>query len=232
VPVEADETWEGGLRKGEPGRPTVGEKALVAAAVEVNAKRGWGRARLASLEDGSSASLRPFLKQSVASGSTLRTDGWRYRSPAKELGLRHVPTEISVSESEAHELLPAVHRVFSLVHRIPLTTHQGAVSQKHLPRYLAEHELRFNRLPRAVEADPGGRSEADPGDARDRVVRSRLRAGLSTAWTKKRRGFARALRWSRSAISGGAHARLRGAVSPESAGARGAPLLSSRPMPT
>jgi len=143
--VEADETWEGGLRKGEPGRPTVGEKALVAGAVE-RKERGWGRARLASLEDGSSASIGPFLQENVASGTTLRTDDWRsYRRPARELGLNHVPTNVSKSGQEAHEILAAVHRVFSLLHRVLLATYQGAVSQKHLPNYLAEYEFRFNR---------------------------------------------------------------------------------------
>ena len=143
--VEVDETWEGGLRRGEPGRPTVGEKALVAGAVEVKEK-GWGRARFASIEDGSSVSLGAFLRENVAPGSTLLTDDWRsYRRPARELGLNHVPTNMSKSEKEAHEVLPAVHRVFSLLHRVLLATYQGAVSQKHLPNYLAEYEFRFNR---------------------------------------------------------------------------------------
>jgi transposase-like protein len=143
--VEADETWEGGLRKGEPGRPTVGEKALVAAAIEVR-PREWGRVRLASLEDGSAASLGPFLRENVETGSVLLTDDWRsYRRPAREQGLGHRPTNVSRSGKEAHEILPAVHRVFSLLHRVLLATYQGAVSQKHLPNYLAEYEFRFNR---------------------------------------------------------------------------------------
>ena len=150
--VEADETWEGGLRKGEPGRPTVGEKALVAGAVEVKQKR-WGRTRLASLADGSSASIGPFLMENVAPGSRLLTDDWRsYRRPAREQGLRHEPTNVSKSDREAHEILPAVHRVFSLLHRVLLTTYQGAVSQKHLPNYLAEYEFRFNRRHSASRA--------------------------------------------------------------------------------
>jgi len=60
--VEADETWEGGLRKGQPGRPKVTERSsLVAAAVELLEPRGFGRAGLASLEDGSVVSHGEFV---------------------------------------------------------------------------------------------------------------------------------------------------------------------------
>ncbi len=146
--VEADETWEGGLHEGNPGRPTVGEKkALVAGAVEVSRdRRRWGRVRLASIPSGSAESLGEFLKEHVAKGTTLFTDDWRsYRQPAKDLELNHVPVNVSKSERNAHELLPAVHRVFSLLHRVLITTHQGGVGRKHLPAYLAEFEFRFNR---------------------------------------------------------------------------------------
>jgi hypothetical protein len=52
---------------------------------------------------------------------------------------------VSKSKKKAHEILPAIHRVFSLLHRVLLTTYQGAVSRKHLPKYLFEYEFRFNR---------------------------------------------------------------------------------------
>ena len=46
---------------------------------------------------------------------------------------------------DAHEVLPSIHRGFSLLHRLLLGTYQGGVRGKHLPRYLAEFEFRFNR---------------------------------------------------------------------------------------
>ena len=46
---------------------------------------------------------------------------------------------------DAHELLPAVHRVASLAERWLLGTHQGGVKQGHLPAYLDEFTFRFNR---------------------------------------------------------------------------------------
>ena len=41
--------------------------------------------------------------------------------------------------------LPAVHRVASLAKRWLLGTHQGAIDDAHLPDYLDEFVLRFNR---------------------------------------------------------------------------------------
>ena len=145
--VEADETWEGGLHEGRPGRPRVGEKkALIAGAIEVKDSRRSGRVRLSSLEDGSAKSLGRFLRAHVGVGSTLLTDDWRsYRKPAAEGGYDHIATNVSKSDRKAHEILPGIHRVFSLLHRVLLTTYQGAVTRKHLPVYLEEYEFRFNR---------------------------------------------------------------------------------------
>jgi transposase-like protein len=146
--VEIDETWEGGLRKGLKGRPKVGPgKALVMGAVEVGRNRKHiGRVRLESVDDGSAKSFRAFLEEHVERGATLFTDDWRsYREPAKQLRHPHHPTNVSKSDRPAHVALPAIHRVFSLLHRVLLTTHQGAVRRKYLPCYLAEFEFRFNR---------------------------------------------------------------------------------------
>ena len=146
--VEYDDTWEGGLHEGHGGRPKVGEKkALIGGAVELlSAKKGFGRVRLASMKDGSIPSFESFFKEHVAPGSTLLTDDWRsYPAAASAAKLDHIPTCVSRSDHKAHDVLPGVHRVFSLVHRMLLATYQGAVSMKHLPSYLAEFEFRFNR---------------------------------------------------------------------------------------
>ncbi len=41
--------------------------------------------------------------------------------------------------------MPGVHRVASLLKRVILGTHQGAVSEKYLDYYLDEYTFRFNR---------------------------------------------------------------------------------------
>jgi hypothetical protein len=46
---------------------------------------------------------------------------------------------------KAHELLPGVHRVASLVKRWLLGIHQGSVEVDHLQAYLDEFTFRFNR---------------------------------------------------------------------------------------
>ena len=144
--VEVDETYEGGVDEGRTGRPRVGrKKALVAGAIEIK-ETEWGRLRLDSLKDGSALSLTAFLKENVAVGSSLLSDGWPpYKLVAENCDLEHHPINIRGSGKRAHEVMPATHRVFSLLHRVLLTTYQGAVSKKHLPNYLAEYVFRFNR---------------------------------------------------------------------------------------
>ena len=60
-------------------------------------------------------------------------------------GYIHEVKTISGSGRQAHELLPHVHMVDSLLKRWLLGTHQGKVSPKHLPYYLDEFAFRFNR---------------------------------------------------------------------------------------
>jgi len=58
---------------------------------------------------------------------------------------KHKVKVISGSGQKAHELLPHVHMVDSLVKRWLNGTHQGKVSPKHLSFYLDEYAFRFNR---------------------------------------------------------------------------------------
>lgn len=62
-----------------------------------------------------------------------------------KLGYQHTVKIIRGSGQTAHKLLPRVHRVSSLLKRWLLSTHQGAVSMKHLDYYLDEFTFRFNR---------------------------------------------------------------------------------------
>ena len=93
----------------------------------------------------------PFIQDNVSQGSTVITDGWKgYKSlPLKEDGKTdgyiHEVKTISGSGSQAHELLPHVHMVDSLLKRWLIGTHQGKVSPKYLPYYLDEFAFRFNR---------------------------------------------------------------------------------------
>lgn len=120
-------------------------KTLVAAAVELHGK-GFGRIRMQIIESASEKDLAEFLTNTILPGSTLVTDGWSaYPPAAKTAGLVHERYVVSGSGHQAHELLPGVHRVFSLSKRVLAATYQGGVQPEHLQFYLDEYVFRFNR---------------------------------------------------------------------------------------
>ena len=141
--VEVDETYLGGLEEGVRGRHTE-EKALIVLAAEEDG-RGIGRIRMRQIPDASADSLESFLLESVDTGTIVHTDGWSGSRGLPAQGYVHEVTIIKKSKQSASELLPRVHRVFSLLKRWLMGTHQGAVSRKHLDYYLDEFTFRFNR---------------------------------------------------------------------------------------
>ena len=146
--VEADETYVGGPRPGQPGRGA-GGKIKVAGAVEAGRGqargRRLGRLRLAVVPDVSARSLEGFLAAAVAKPATVATDGWSGYGGLGAKGYAHEPLTLAASWGDAALRLPAIHLVFGLAKRWLLGTHHGAVSAKHLPAYLDEFVFRFNR---------------------------------------------------------------------------------------
>lgn len=141
--IEVDETFLGGLEEGVDGRQTF-KKALVVIAAQADGKR-IGRIRMRRIPDASAESLMGFVGASIAPGSLIHTDGWSGYAGLTAKGYAHKVSVIKQSESEAHELLPRVHLVVSLLKRWIQGTHQGAVSPAHLDSYLDEFTFRFNR---------------------------------------------------------------------------------------
>jgi transposase-like protein len=142
--VEVDESYVGGNEDGVHGRETE-TKAIVAIAVEVHSPKGFGRVRLHRVPDASGPSLIGFVREVVAPGATVITDGWQsYRSLSSH-GYTHERRVLSGSGDPAHVVLPGPHRVTSLLKRWLLGTHQGAVRKKQLDYYLDEYTFRFNR---------------------------------------------------------------------------------------
>ena len=139
--VEVDESFVGG--GGAQGRSTATKALIVIAAEEVG--QGIGRIRLRRVPDGSADSLQTFVKETIAPGSLVHTDGWHGYDGLKAAGYRHRVTLLRGREALAMKCLPRVHRVASLLKRWLLGTHQGAVSQAHLDYYLDEFTFRFNR---------------------------------------------------------------------------------------
>lgn len=141
--VEVDETYVGGPEEGKRGRETE-NKAIVAVAAEKNG-RGPGRIRLRRIEDVAAGSLLPFVQGAVAPGSIVHTDGWRGYAGLAAAGYQHQVTVISGGSDPAHEVMPRVHLVASLLKRWLIGTHQGGIQHQHLDYYLDEFTFRFNR---------------------------------------------------------------------------------------
>ncbi len=146
--VEVDETYIGGEEPGLRGGRARGKKVLTGIAVEVKQPRGLGRCRMAPLADASAKSLHAFVTDHVEPGATVVTDAWQGYRGLERLGYVHDRRSQRAARARGEdpgELLPAVHRVASLVKRWLLGTHQGSVETAHLPSYLNEFVFRFNR---------------------------------------------------------------------------------------
>jgi transposase-like protein len=144
--VEVDETYIGGreIGIGKQGRGA-DEKSLVVVATECIGKK-IGRVRFRIIPEASGESLIPFIEENVEHHTTVITDGWSgYASLSNRQDYCHIVKVIAGSGKQAHELLPHVHMVDSLVKRWINGTHQGNVSPKHLEYYLDEFAFRFNR---------------------------------------------------------------------------------------
>lgn len=124
---------------GGQGRSKQG-KMLVAGAVEVTDDGKPGRARLAEIHDASASSLHPFIAGNLATGVTIKTDGWTGYPGAP--GVIHQPHVIG--PMAAHIVLPWSHRLFSNLKRRALGVYHG-LRRKHLQSYLDEFVFRFNR---------------------------------------------------------------------------------------
>jgi len=104
-----------------------------------------GRIRLQQIGDVSTDSLLPFVQGAVERGAMVHTDGWRGYAGLAAAGYQHQVTVLSDGSDPAHEVMPRVHLVASLLKRWLIGTHQGGVQHQHLDYYLDEFTFRFNR---------------------------------------------------------------------------------------
>jgi len=144
--VEVDEAYIGGkeIGTGKQGRGAE-EKSLVVIATECIGRK-TGRVRFKIISESSTENLLPFVEDNIEQGSEVITDGWSgYSFLSKSSDYKHNEKVISGSGKQAHELLPHIHLVISLLKRWINGTHQGKMSPKHLEYYLDEFAFRFNR---------------------------------------------------------------------------------------
>jgi ISXO2 transposase-like protein len=152
-PVEVDECMIGGETHGE-GRG-IHHKSIVVGAVEVRSRQDdgkkhrrrvyAGRLRLRVVPDRSAEVLTGFVKDNVAVGSVLRTDGWTGYPGLPEIGYRHEALTLGGDPDKAEAHLPMIHLVFSNLKTWIKGTHHSRIEPKHLQAYLNEYVFRFNR---------------------------------------------------------------------------------------
>ena len=164
--VEVDECLVGGRNRG--GGKGKHDMAIVVGAVEVRQRKDAedraakhrqkheggvplkklvyaGRLRLRVIEARDAKNLIPFVHDSVAKGSTVKTDGWSIYQELPLLGYKHDPLILAGDPDKAQAHLPMIHLVFSNLKTWILGTHHGAIAQHHLQAYLNEYVFRFNR---------------------------------------------------------------------------------------
>lgn len=146
--VEMDDTWVGGPQPGLRGsRQLKGRKAtIVLAAVE---KRGGAsnRIRMAVVPDFKQTTMLGFVKQHVAPGSTVYTDGLKGFEGMQAAGVKHVPqTQPLTSELRrgVPSVVPLADRAIGNLKQWLIGTYHG-VSKAQLPVYLDEFVFRHNR---------------------------------------------------------------------------------------
>jgi transposase-like protein len=149
--VEVDESYLGGpVPGGKRGRGAEG-KVIIAIAAERKGfgkkSKRWklGRTRIQVVPDTSAKTLLDFVEDTCEKGSTIYTDGLSAYQGLAARGYTHDATAISKGNDPAHVVLPAVHRVASLLKRWLMGTHHGGWGAQHVEAYLDEFVFRFNR---------------------------------------------------------------------------------------
>jgi len=153
--VQVDETWVGGVQAGLRGsRQLKGRKAvLVLVAVEQRG-RATGRARMAVIPDFKRTTLTAFLRQNVAPGSTIYTDGLKSFTGLHAAGFQHVPRSQSAPielRKGAKSVVPLADRAIGNLQQWLIGTHHG-VSPAQLQVYLDEFVFRHNRRKQPMAA--------------------------------------------------------------------------------
>jgi len=146
--VEIDDSWVGGPQAGVRGsRQLKGRKAaIVLVAVEKRAERS-GRTRIAVVPDFKQTTMLAFVKQHVAPGSTVYTDGLKSFTALPAAGVRHVARTQPITTALRRgvpSVVPLADRVIGNLQQWLIGTHHG-VSKGQLQVYLDEFVFRHNR---------------------------------------------------------------------------------------
>ncbi len=142
--VEVDEAYVGRQKEGARGRGAEG-KTLILVAVEGEQQKKLGRVRFRCVEAINRSTVEAFVRDYVAPGAQVVTDGLSVYGKLNLAGFNHQPQNLTTGGTTASQQLDHVHLVISLLKRWLVGTHQGAVTPSHLQAYLDEFSFRFNR---------------------------------------------------------------------------------------
>ena len=143
--IEIDDAYIGGERNGgRRGRGAAGKIPIVAA-VETTPEGKPVRIKLRRVEGFRRKALETLAKRNFEPASTIVSDGLRCFTGVSKAGCVHQP--IVTGSGRKPALVPAFKWVNTTLANIKsaITGTYRAVRDKHVPRYLAEFEYRFNR---------------------------------------------------------------------------------------
>jgi ISXO2-like transposase domain/Transposase zinc-ribbon domain len=143
--IEIDDAYLGGERSGSKrGRGAPG-KTPFGAAVETTPDGKPVRVKLARVAGFSGKSITAFARRGLEPTSTVVSDGLQCFGSVTDAGCTHQP--IKTGSGPAAVRMPAFKWVNTALGNIKaaIVGTYRAISSKHVPRYLAEFEYRFNR---------------------------------------------------------------------------------------
>jgi hypothetical protein len=143
--VEIDDAYLGGERSGgKRGRGAPGKTPFVAA-VETTPEGKPVRLKLRRVTSFCSKSISAFAKRSLDPGCTVVSDGLQCFGSVTDAGCSHQAIKTGTGPAAAR--MPTFKWVNTALGNIKaaLVGTYRAINSKHVPRYLAEFEYRFNR---------------------------------------------------------------------------------------
>jgi hypothetical protein len=141
----ADDVYIGGKRSnGKRGRGSE-NKIPVVVAVSLSPDEKPDQMSARQVSGFTLSAIKDWATQNLSKGMSLQTDGLNCFPAVKQAGVKHLPTVISDDLSQQDK--GSFHWINTIIGNLKtaLTGTYHHVSEKHLSRYLAEFEYRFNR---------------------------------------------------------------------------------------
>ena len=172
APVEVDETFFGGKRRGKGMCGGVAHKDKVMSIIE----RG-GQLRSFQVASVGQHELRPILKAQIDASATVYTDAASYHRSLKKDFAKHEAVDHRIGEYVRGDVYTnTLEGYFSILKRGIGGVYQN-VSEKHLKRYVGEFDFRYNYRIAAGFTDAGRFALAAKGIKGKRLTYRRTNSG-------------------------------------------------------